>query len=186
MCGATGAPQQQQRISSPASIKSHNNKEPAIIARLVRRDRQEEHTTAGHPYRTGRGLCLWRQSRTRSHQANTGAQAAWGGTPRWPVAFRAVPLSRSQDSAYHRTYHKAAVSFVRTWAKTSTTTGSHQSITSLSPKQDTGLSVCVPQGSTVSYSPAVGACSSPTLRPLLGPGYTDPSFSLVLVRRHTS
>ena len=54
---------------------------------------------------------------------NTDAQAAQGETLRWPVAFRAVPLYRSQDSAYHRTYHEAAVSFIRTWAKTSTTTG---------------------------------------------------------------
>ena len=62
-----------------------------------------------------------------SRRANTDAQAAWGGTPCRPVAFGAVPLYESQDSAYHRTYHKAAVSFLRTWAKTSTTTGSRQS-----------------------------------------------------------
>ena len=58
-----------------------------------------------------------------SLRGNTDAQAAQGKTLRRPVAFRAVPLYRSQDSAYHRTYHEAAVSFIRTWAKTSTTTG---------------------------------------------------------------
>lgn len=54
---------------------------------------------------------------------NTDAQAAKGGPPCWPAAFRAVPLCGSQDSACHRTYHKAAASFLRTWAKTSTTAG---------------------------------------------------------------
>ena len=35
---------------------------------------------------------------------NADAQAAQGETPCWPVAFKAVPLCGSQDSAYYRTY----------------------------------------------------------------------------------
>ena len=67
------------------------------------------------------GALFW--ATVSSLWGNTDAQAAQGETLHWPVAFKAVPLYRSQDSAYHRTYHEAAVSFLRTWAKTSTTTG---------------------------------------------------------------
>jgi len=40
------------------------------------------------------------------HTCNAEAQAAWGVTPCWPVAFKAVPLYGSQDSAYYRTYRR--------------------------------------------------------------------------------
>ena len=89
-----------------------------------------------------------------SLRGNTGAQAAQGGTLRWPDAFRAVPLYRSQDSAYHRTYHEAAVSFIRTWAKTSTTTG----------KQSF-------------------RCGSATPRNLTGRSQPDPSITVVVPHR---
>jgi hypothetical protein len=141
-------------------------------------------TTTGH--RTGRDRA-W-----ASQEGSPRLPAPFGATLthrrlRWlclrrPVAFRAVPLYRSQDSAYHRTYHEAAVSFLRTWAKTSTTTGP-QGTDSIQDFTSAAVSLVWAGHTSWAHQRVVALTLSDAQNLPLGSRSVDPSFNSSWVSR---